>query len=159
MGWFWFGLLLVEFVLVYLQVVLEIDYLECFVDIIVEGFDFVIWVGELVDSCLVVRWLCVYWCIFGVVFDYLEWYGVLCILVDLVVYNCFGFSGLYLYLEWKLICQDEQQFVWVCGLMVSNDNEVLFCVVCQGLGIFVVGEWLMSCDFEVGRLVWVLLEW
>ncbi|MGV8201312.1 LysR family transcriptional regulator, partial [Pseudomonas aeruginosa] len=53
MGRLWLGPLLAEFALAHPQVVLETDYSERFVDIIAEGFDLAIRVGELADSRLV----------------------------------------------------------------------------------------------------------
>ncbi|MFU6847445.1 LysR substrate-binding domain-containing protein [Pseudomonas aeruginosa] len=49
MGRLWLGPLLAEFALAHPQVVLETDYSERFVDIIAEGFDLAIRVGELAD--------------------------------------------------------------------------------------------------------------
>lgn len=159
MGRLWLGPLLAEFALAHPQVVLETDYSERFVDIIAEGFDLAIRVGELADSRLVARRLCAHRRILGAAPDYLERHGVPRIPADLAAHNCLGFSGLHSYPEWKLTRQDEQQPVRVRGSMVSNDNEALLCAARQGLGIFAAGEWLMSRDLEAGRLVRVLPEW
>ena len=159
MGRLWLGPLLAEFALAHPQVVLETDYSERFVDIIAEGFDLAIRVGELADSRLVARRLCAHRRILGAAPDYLERH-VPRIPADLAAHNChLGFSGLHSYPEWKLTRQDEQQPVRVRGSMVSNDNEALLCAARQGLGIFAAGEWLMSRDLEAGRLVRVLPEW
>ena len=159
MGRLWLGPLLAEFALAHPQVVLETDYSERFVDIIAEGFDLAIRVGELADSRLVARRLCAHRRILGAAPDYPERHGVPRIPADLAAHNCLGFSGLHSYPEWKLTRQDEQQPVRVRGSMVSNDNEALLCAARQGLGIFAAGEWLMSRDLEAGRLVRVLPEW
>ncbi|PBD23779.1 LysR family transcriptional regulator, partial [Pseudomonas aeruginosa] len=156
MGRLWLGPLLAEFALAHPQVVLETDYSERFVDIIAEGFDLAIRVGELADSRLVARRLCAHRRILGAAPDYLKRHGVPRIPADLAAHNCLGFSGLHSYPEWKLTRQDEQQPVRVRGSMVSNDNEALLCAARQGLGIFAAGEWLMSRDLEAGRLVRVL---
>ncbi|MBI7169813.1 LysR family transcriptional regulator [Pseudomonas aeruginosa] len=159
MGRLWLGPLLAEFALAHPQVVLETDYSERFVDIIAEGFDLAIRVGELADSRLVARRLCAHRRILGAAPDYLKRHGVPRIPADLAAHNCLGFSGLHSYPEWKLTRQDEQQPVRVRGSMVSNDNEALLCAARQGLGIFAAGEWLMSRDLEAVRLVRVLPEW
>ncbi|HEC0414434.1 TPA: LysR family transcriptional regulator, partial [Pseudomonas aeruginosa] len=150
MGRLWLGPLLAEFALAHPQVVLETDYSERFVDIIAEGFDLAIRVGELADSRLVARRLCAHRRILGAAPDYLKRHGVPRIPADLAAHNCLGFSGLHSYPEWKLTRQDEQQPVRVRGSMVSNDNEALLCAARQGLGIFAAGEWLMSRDLEAG---------
>ncbi len=120
MGRLWLGPLLAEFALAHPQVVLETDYSERFVDIIAEGFDLAIRVGELADSRLVARRLCAHRRILGAAPDYLERHGVPRIPADLAAHNCLGFSGLHSYPEWKLTRQDEQQPVRVRGSMVSN---------------------------------------
>ncbi|MDF5864707.1 LysR family transcriptional regulator [Pseudomonas aeruginosa] len=158
MGRLWLGPLLAEFALAHPQVVLETDYSERFVDIIAEGFDLAIRVGELADSRLVARrrvrpsahprcrsrlpgaaW--------GTAYPGRPGGAQLPRLQRTALVP-----------GWKLTRQDEQQPVRVRGSMVSNDNEALLCAARQGLGIFAAGEWLMSRDLEAGRLV-RLPEW
>ena len=58
MGRLWLSPMLAEFALAFPEVQLETEYAERFVDIVAEGFDAAIRIGELADSRLVARKLC-----------------------------------------------------------------------------------------------------
>lgn len=109
MGRLWLDPLLAEFALVHPRVMLETNYSEHFVDIIAEGFDLVIRVGELADSHLVARWLCARRRILDTAPGYLRRHRVLRIPADLTAHNCLDSSELHSYPEWKLTHQDRQQ--------------------------------------------------
>lgn len=70
-------LLIVEFLFVYLVVWLNFDLIDWCVDLIGEGFDFVLWIGLFEDLMLIVCLLGVWWMIVCVSFVYLKWYGML----------------------------------------------------------------------------------
>lgn len=70
-------LLIVEFLFVYLVVWLNFDLIDWCVDLIGEGFDFVLWIGLFEDLMLIVCLLGVWWMVVCVSFVYLKWYGML----------------------------------------------------------------------------------
>lgn len=159
MGRLWLSAMVSEFALAYPEVSLEVEYSERFVDIVAEGFDAAIRVGELSDSRLVARKLCDHRRILCAAPAYLQRHGEPTVPADLAVHNCLGFTGLHSYPEWKLRRGDDQQSVRVRSGMVSNDNEALLSAARLGLGILSGGEWLMKRDIDSGHLVRVLPEW
>jgi DNA-binding transcriptional LysR family regulator len=159
MGRLWLGAMISEFALAYPEVSLEVEYAERFVDIVAEGFDAAIRIGELADNRLVARKLCDHRRILCAAPAYLQRRGEPNTPADLAAHNCLGFTGLQSYPEWKLTRDGGHQSIKVRSTMVSNDNEALLCAARMGLGILAGGEWLMTRDLAGGQLVRVLPDW
>jgi DNA-binding transcriptional LysR family regulator len=159
MGRLWLSTMVSEFALAYPEVSLEVEYSERFVDIVAEGFDAAIRIGELSDNRLVARKLCDHRRILCAAPAYLQRQGEPKTPADLAEHNCLGFTGLHSYPEWKLTRDGDQQSIKVRSAMVSNDNEALLSAARMGLGILAGGEWLMTRDIDSGQLVRVLPDW
>jgi len=159
MGRLWLSTMVSEFALAYPEVSLEVEYSERFVDIVAEGFDAAIRIGELSDNRLVARKLCDHRRILCAAPAYLQRQGEPKTPADLAGHNCLGFTGLHSYPEWKLTRDGDQQSIRVRSAMVSNDNEALLSAARMGLGILAGGEWLMTRDIDSGHLVRVLPDW
>jgi DNA-binding transcriptional LysR family regulator len=159
MGRLWLSTMVSEFALAYPEVSLEVEYSERFVDIVAEGFDAAIRIGELSDNRLVARKLCDHRRILCAAPAYLQRQGEPKTPADLAEHNCLGFTGLHSYPEWKLTRDGDQQSIRVRSAMVSNDNEALLSAARMGLGILAGGEWLMTRDIDIGQLVRVLPDW
>lgn len=159
MGRLWLSAMVSEFALAHPEVSLEVEYSERFVDIVAEGFDAAIRIGELSDNRLVARKLCDHRRILCAAPAYLQRQGEPKTPADLAEHNCLGFTGLHSYPEWKLTRDGDQQSIRVRSAMVSNDNEALLSAARLGLGILAGGEWLMTRDIDNGQLVRVLSDW
>ncbi|MFK0033249.1 MULTISPECIES: LysR family transcriptional regulator [Pseudomonas] len=159
MGRRWLSGMLADFVLAYPQVAVEAEYADRFVDLIGEGFDAAIRIGELADNRLVARKLCDHLRILCASPEYLARQGVPARPEDLVGHNCLGFSGLRSFPEWRLMSAGQQVSVKVAGNLRSNDNEALLEAARRGVGILAGGDWLMGEDLARGRLVRVLPQW
>ncbi|WP_416311664.1 LysR family transcriptional regulator [Pseudomonas sp. W03] len=159
MGRLWLSPIIAGFALAHPKVSLDMEYSERIVDLVAEGFDAAIRVGELPDSRLVARKLCASHRILCAAPDYLERRGSPTTPAELTGHNCLGFTGLQSYPDWKLTCDGTQQTVRINGTLTSNDNEALLSAARTGIGILVGGEWLMKRDLDAGRLVRVLPGW
>lgn len=159
LGRMWLSAMLAEFALAHPQVTLELDYAERFVDIVAEGFDAAIRIGELADSRLIARKLCGHRRILCAAPTYLHTHGSPQTPQDLAQHKCLGFSGLNTYPDWRLAQGAEVRSIRIRSAMVSNSNEALLSAARLGLGILAGGEWLMKRDLEDGQLVRVLPHW
>ncbi len=159
MGRRWLSGMLADFVLAYPQVMVEAEYADRFVDLIGEGFDAAIRIGELADNRLVARKLCDHLRILCASPEYLARHGAPRQPEDLAGHNCLGFSGLRSFPEWRLMSGGRQVSVRVAGSLRSNDNEALLEAARRGVGILAGGDWLMGEDLAAGRLVRVLPQW
>ncbi|QYX54167.1 LysR family transcriptional regulator [Pseudomonas sp. S07E 245] len=159
MGRRWLSGLLADFVLAHPQVTMEVEYSDRFVDLVAEGFDAAIRIGELADSRLVAKKLCDHLRILCASPEYLAKHPTLQVPADLAEHNCMGFSGLRSFPEWNLTAGARHVSVKVSGSLRSNDNEALLEAARRGVGIIAGGDWLMIEDLAAGRLVRVLPDW
>jgi len=159
MGRLCIGPMLAEFLEVYPQVSIVADYSERLVDIIDEGFDIAIRIGELEDNRLIAKKLCDHRRILCASPEYLERHGIPRQPQDLHQHNCLRFSGLASFPQWRLYAGDEHYSVTPKGNLTANDSESLLAAARAGAGILGAGEWLMSRDLAAGRLVRVLPQW
>ncbi|WP_202755698.1 LysR family transcriptional regulator [Burkholderia cenocepacia] len=159
MGRMWLSPIVSDFAMAHPGVVLDIEYSERFVDLVAEGFDAAIRIGELSDSRLIARKLCDHRRILAAAPAYLERHGTPAMPADLAAHNCLGFTGLHTYPEWKLTRDGKQHAIKATGSMISNDNEALLSAARRGLGILAGGDWLMTKDIDAGNLTSVLPDW
>lgn len=159
MGRLCLGPLLPEFLGAYPQVSIVADYSERLVDIIDEGFDLAIRIGELEDNRLIAKKLCDHRRILCASPAYLARHGVPQAPRQLAEHNCLRFSGLASFPQWRLYCGEQQQTVTPRGNLTANDSESLLAAARGDAGILGAGEWLMSRDLAAGRLVRVLPDW
>lgn len=128
------------------------------VDLVEEGYDVVLRVGELADTSLSARALAPYRLVLCASPDYLAEHGSPRRLDDLAVHNCLGFSG-------------QERSIWrfedldggavaqrVGGSFAANNGEALRRAAVAGLGIVMQPEVLLAEDLVAGRLVPVLPE-
>lgn len=159
MGRLCIGPLLPEFLEAHPQVSIVADYSERLVDIIDEGFDLAIRIGELEDNRLIAKKLCDHRRILCASPAYLERHGVPQAPAQLGEHNCLRFSGLASFPQWRMYAGERQVSVTPRGNLTANDSESLLAAARAGAGILGAGEWLMSRDLAAGTLVRVLPEW
>ena len=159
MGRRWLAPILPEFLRNHPHISVVADYSDRFVDIIAEGFDVAIRIGELNDNRLIARKLSEHRRILCASPDYLARHGHPATPQELSSHDCLRFSGFATFPEWRLFNGNRQERVAVKGALTANDGESLLAAAREGVGILAAGEWLMSRDLAEGRLVRVLPEW
>ncbi|MDU9393513.1 LysR family transcriptional regulator [Pseudomonas japonica] len=159
MGRLCIGPLLPAFLEAHPQVSIVADYSERLVDIIEEGFDIAIRIGELDDNRLIAKKLCDHRRILCASPAYLQRHGVPRTPQQLSEHNCLRFSGLASFPQWRMYAGEQQVSVTPRGSLTANDSESLLAAARADAGILGAGEWLMSRDLAAGRLVRVLPEW
>ncbi len=159
MGRLWLGPMLPEFLKAHPQVSIIADYSEGLVDIIEQGFDAAIRIGELEDNRLIATKLCDHRRILCASPAYLQAQGVPATPEDLLQHNCLRFSGLASFPLWRLHRGHELQTVPVKGNLTASDSESLLAAARADTGILGAGDWLMSRDIAAGKLIHVLPDW
>jgi DNA-binding transcriptional LysR family regulator len=159
MGRLWLGPILPEFLSVHPLLSVEANYSERYVDLIAEGFDAAIRVGDLTDSLLIARKLSDHQRILCASPAYLERHGVPETPRDLASHNCLGFTRLRSFPEWRLSKAGQTEIIATRGSLTANDSETLLAAARAGTGILGAGDWLMIRDIAAGRLVRVLPDW
>lgn len=159
MGRLWLGPLLPEFLRAHPHVSLVADYSEGLVDIIEQGFDAAIRIGELDDNRLIAKKLSDHRRILCASPAYIEAHGMPQTPQDLLLHNCLRFSGLASFPLWRLHRGNEVQTITPHGNLTASDSESLLAAARADAGILGAGDWLMSRDLAAGRLIQVLPDW
>ncbi len=145
MGRLWLGPLLAEFALAHPQVVLETDYSERFVDIIAEGFDLAIRVGELADSRLVATSLAPMVRVVCASPEYLREHGVPASPGELPEHAGIDWDNLSPPYAWRFQHDGKLQHLRPKrARLATNNAEAMVDAALAGLGIAHLPTWLCS---------------
>jgi DNA-binding transcriptional LysR family regulator len=155
----WIAPWLPDFVRKHPHVNIELHHGDRYVDLVSEGFDAAIRLGELQDSSLLVRRLAGYETILCASPAYIAAYGAPDKPQDLQHHACLGLSVPQVWPDWRLRRGDEKVTARVSGPIVSDDSGTLKVAGVNGAGIMAAAEWSISQDLASGRLVRVLPEW
>ncbi len=130
-----------------------------FVDLIEEGMDLAIRIGQLADSRLIARRLCTNHRVLVASPSYIERWGMPERPEDLTRHQCVLFNGFPKPSEWKLIGPDGPVSVAVAGRVATNNVETLTSAAKQGLGITVGATLSVGPALLSGELVRVLSDY
>ncbi|MGQ0457832.1 MAG: LysR family transcriptional regulator [Hyphomicrobium sp.] len=142
-----------EFLTRYPDIELDVHATDAFSDIIRDGFDLAIRIGELEDSSLVARKLANEQRVICAAPEYLLRAGTPKSLNDLETHNCLlaGAQDM-----WRLDGPDGPVDVRVRGNLKSNSAELVRLGLMQGLGLALRATWDVGAELARGELVVVL---
>lgn len=129
------------------------------VDILAEGFDMAVRIGELADSSLVARRLGTVSRLICASPAYLSRRGTPRTPAELAAHDCILYAYHAVPTTWRLMGPDGEVAVEVAGRVVSNHGEILIEAACQGLGLAFCPQFLTADLMRAGRLARVLPEW
>jgi DNA-binding transcriptional LysR family regulator len=141
------------------RLVVETHTNDGFVDIVADGFDAGIRLGEAVQQDMVaVRLTPPFKAIMVASPEYLATHGEPVTLADLSTHNCIGFrllgsGSLY---EWDVTDGERQVAVQTTGTAVITDSTFARELAIEGIGIAYIFEPLVRTDLREERLRWVL---
>ncbi len=129
------------------------------VDLIEEGIDVGIRIGQLQDSTLIARRLASLEIIACATPEYLEKHGVPNHPTDLMNHNCLNYSNTPEFNVWHYVDNNKRMSVKVAGSLRANNGEFLSQSVLQGFGIGLLPNFLV-CEFvKQGVLVPILSDY
>lgn len=129
------------------------------VDILAEGFDVAVRIGDLSDSSLIVRRLASVDRLICASPDYLRQRGTPRRPQDLAAHDCLLYAYHAVPTTWRLRGPEGDVQVDVSGRMVSNHAEMLVEAACHGLGLVFCPVFLVAAGLRARRLVRVLPDW
>ncbi|CAN7215541.1 LysR family transcriptional regulator [Pararhizobium sp. LjRoot255] len=138
------------------ELVVNIVLSDEFTDIVAEGFDLAIRIGELDDSSLVARKLVSVRRILCASPAYIERYGIPETVDDLGRHVCLRQHN---HDTWKLESRQGSLSYKPQGRLVTNSSEVVREAVLSGAGIALRSTWDIGGDLKSGRLLQVLPAW
>ncbi|WP_206956219.1 LysR family transcriptional regulator [Trinickia acidisoli] len=128
-------------------------------DLVDEGFDVAVRIGELPDSSLIARRLRPYRSVICAAPSYLDRHGVPSVPADLSQHQCLGFAHPAAGRRWRLHGPEGEVVVPVSLALTANNGEALRMAALSGLGIVMQPEILLEDDLRAGRLVQVLPDY
>lgn len=150
---------LAEFKSRYPQLIVEALLADRKVDILAEGFDVAVRIGDLPDSSLVARRLTS--ADRGVYASphYLRSHSPIETPEDLARHDGLLYSYHAMPATWRMKGPDREALIEVTGSLFSNHGAVLVEAACQGLGLLFLPIFITAASVRTGRLVRVLPEW
>jgi DNA-binding transcriptional LysR family regulator len=149
----WVAAALPAFLIRYPRVALELALSEQMVDLVREGIDVGIRLGQMPDSSLVGKKLAAYRRVIVASPTYLASHGNPTLPADLVRHNCLVRIG---HTRWKLGRGADSVVVEVTGNYRADSTEMLRHAVCAGLGLAMLPSYVIAADLVTGELVEVL---
>lgn len=145
-----------EFLNRFPEIELEIHLNDTFADIIREGFDLALRIGELQDSSLVARKLAQDRRVLVAAPKYLEKSGIPKSLADLDFHNCLSAGAQE---HWRLTGPDGEVMLRTKGNIRTNSGEFLREALLAGLGIGLRSTWDIGTELRNGDLKIILPEY
>ena len=157
----WFGsLTLAPLVCDYLhqfsEVNIELSLTDRYVDIVEEGFDVAIRIGELKDSTLIARKLSMFEVAVCASPDYIAKAGLPETPEDLIHHECLGFTNWQNQGGWQLMQKQLGQKTRQVPRFESDNGQSLLTAAVKGIGIIMMPKELVRLDIEAGRLIELL---
>lgn len=149
---------LTQFLDQYPEVQVELTLNDRVIDLVDEGVDVAIRVGQLADSGLVARALKPYGAIICAAPSYLQRAGTPQHPEDLVDHQCLGFTHWSRRNGWTLGRTDTPQRGWPVSRFQSNNGLALRMAALEGFGIVMQSNVMLGGDVAAGRLVEVLQD-
>jgi DNA-binding transcriptional LysR family regulator len=141
------------------QVDVELTLADRAVDLVEEGYEAAIRIGNLPDSGLIARELRPYTMWLCAAPSYLATTGVPHTAEELANHNCLGFAYWRRRDVWRLRKAEQTESVRVKGQLLANNGQALRMAALEGLGIILQPEVLVREDVTSGRLIRLLTDY
>ncbi|MEQ8357535.1 MAG: LysR family transcriptional regulator [Kiloniellaceae bacterium] len=142
------------------EVTLEIDLNDRFVNMIEEGFDLALRIGDLEDSSLIGRRLAANRRVMAAAPSYLAGRTAPASTADLAEHNCLIYTYRAQRHDWHLTDdKGRQSVVTVKGNLETNNPMMLRASALAGLGVALLPLWIIGPDIKAGRLVQLLPDY
>ena len=156
----WLAPVIASFARAYPQVTLDLSYSNRFVDLIGEGFDIAVRLGELADSRLVARKIGSRRRLLCASPAYLADHPQICVPEDLRGHDALIFTGRTDPYRWMLRDADgETRTILMEARIASDEADVLVSAAIAGLGIMLTTDWHVGPALNDGRLTEALPSW
>ena len=157
----WFGTItlapvVADYLMIHKDATIELSLTDRFVDIVDEGYDLAIRIGELADSSLIARKLRNFDIAICASPVYLKLNGTPKNPADLLSHQCLGFTNWRSQGGWKLIGKEATAKRGQVPRFESNNAQALRIAALKDLGIIMMPKDLLAEDLKAGSLVELL---
>ncbi|HEY9549401.1 MAG TPA: LysR family transcriptional regulator [Kiloniellaceae bacterium] len=135
------------------EVILDIDLNDRFVNMIEEGFDLALRIGDLQDSSLIGRRLAANRRVLAAAPAYLTGHAAPQHPRDLARHNCLIYTYRNQRYDWHLVdAEGAETIVTIGGNLETNNPMMLRAGALAGLGVVLLPLWIIGPDIKAGRL-------
>lgn len=144
----------------YDQVRVDVDLSDRVVDLVDEGFDLAVRIGEIRSQFLVARRIGATSLVCCAAPSYLERHGTPRTPDDLARHSCLTYEYAATRHQWRFIGADGgDRVVRIGGPLHSNNGRMLGALAVEGAGIVCEPDFILAPDLERGALVPILADW
>jgi DNA-binding transcriptional LysR family regulator len=158
-GRMWVAPRLPEFLARYPALRVQASYTDKYVDLVADGFDAAIRLGEMRDSRLIGRRIAMTHRLICAAPSYLSQRPALKEPDDLQRHDCVCFTPLATHPVWNLHRNGKKRAVRITGRLETDDAEAVVRAALAGTGIIMATDWLVARELAAAQLVPVLPEW
>ncbi|MBA9945192.1 MULTISPECIES: LysR family transcriptional regulator [Burkholderia] len=141
------------------RLVIDIAFAENMLDLVEEGMELGIRVGELPPSTLIARALGVVQQRLVATPRYLSLHGRPESPIDLADHSCIAYGGAVRFSRWEFESEHGRQAVDISGAIRVNDIDAIYDAMLADLGVAVVPEWKANEDVTAGRVESLMPEY
>jgi len=141
-----------DFLARYPEVQIDLDMTDAFIDLVEDGVDLAIRIGELQDSSLIARRLAPNNRVICASPDYLRRAGTPIAPDDLRNHNCLIYKRQPTRAVWRLRDTQGTVEIEVSGSLRSNNTDSLHAAALAGLGLTILPTWMVGPDIHRGAL-------
>lgn len=150
---------LMDFMRRYPKIVVHLTLSDRFVDVVAEGYDVVVRIGEIEDSSLIMRRIATLRRMLSASPDYLSDAGTPTSPDDLTSHRILHYGWERTGTHWHLVGPNETASVEVIPSFCANNGEVLAAAALDGHGIVLLPGFIADPELQSGRLVRVLPDY
>ncbi|WDE05943.1 LysR family transcriptional regulator [Thalassomonas viridans] len=143
----------------YPDIQLDVSLMGHKVDMITEGIDIAVRIGNLEDSNLIARKIAACQRVIVASPGYLKLHGMPKSVEDLQHHQCLSFTKRKGFNLWHFMHQGKEVAATVNGVMKSSSGDVILECALGDLGIAVLPKWLVYKELEQGSLVTIMEEY
>ena len=140
------------------QVKLDIVLTDQVLDLVEEGLELGVRIGNLAPSTLMARPMGVIDQVLVASPQYLKKHGTPESPLDLSNHSCVLYSGGIRWTRWEFESETGRHAVEVSGPVRVNDPQAMFELVCAHQGIALVPDWVISDEIKSGRVQWLMQD-
>ena len=148
-----------EFLRQHPSVRLEIVLTDQDSDLIGEGFELGVRIGELPASTLMARPIDSIEYLLVATPQYLERQGIPESPIELANHACLALAGSGRFTRWEFESENGRHAVEVSGPVQVNDPDAVYALVCAHQGIALLPRWVLGDDLERGELRWLMPDY
>ena len=151
--------LMVEFLRGHPKIGIDVSFTNRRVDLVEEGIDLAIRISAAIDPKLIARRLATTSLVACASPGYLQTHGAPRTPEELEKHNCLVFSDSAYFRDWPFQKNGRRTVVHPHGNLRCGDTNVLRLAAVQGLGVLMLGSFVLAEDLQAGRLAPILTDY